>query len=319
MRSVLFLLLLSAFAAHASPGEKFIFDGVDITPLVRFYESKTEVLAYPVRVYSWSQAAAIADREDTLPFAQAAAQTFWQTYGHLQSDEQSMVYGHGLYAAFDPVSTVEFGGGQGNWLLLQIQLPPGLRFFAAETSPPKGGKEAKSYHRLHTQFDCVSPLGGDTLFEPQTFFKYGGKHLSPKCRQLGEKIFKDILKIDALAYWYPSGIFEACPYVSQALVLMRDAWMTRGNITYFNRRSVHAPQDRQIIQTLFMIAGARSTALDGPITAAEADETAAKRLLWSDLEGQPKFSSIHDWLKSHRIGCGDGPTFGPLSRIPSRQ
>jgi hypothetical protein len=235
--------------AMASSGTPILFEGVDISPMVDFLAPRVVTLEKPVVIYNWSQDGANGDAW-AQGKAQLWSQTFWRSFGSIEG--AGNMYGAGLYGAVDPVATVDYGGRNGHWLLLEMKLPVGFKmidvndfysFYSYRLTPPV------EYVALATQMEC--PTDGYL----SQFFETGGYRLKEKCRRLLQKIFKDIFQIDGFIYEYTQTPFKECKqnYLQdRAFVITDSKWMKPELIHYYTAKTVQDLDSRVRIQTLFL-------------------------------------------------------------------
>lgn len=256
-RFLSFIALVSignSWAAQAE-NEKIQFDGVDITAFVDYYRPGIETLKKPVTIFNWSNGANdpfwTEDRDqensELVLHTQNRSKSFWRNFGSIDGGRQ--LFGIGLYAAADPVSTYYYGGGPTSWVLLQIELPIGSKII--DIYRPNVSKDSdvrKKMRAIARKFKC--PDEGSI-----NFFIKGGADLDPFCRELVQKVFADIYEIDAFAYSYPTASFKACkPKFTDALrafVITNPNIVHSENINYYTRKTLSDRESRIRIQTLF--------------------------------------------------------------------
>jgi hypothetical protein len=347
--------------------EKYSFNNVDVTALVKFYESDVKTLNKPVMIYNWSHDGEnplwSEERTQTDPLllqrAQDLSKIFWNHFGQ---DAESNMYGFGLYGAVDPVFTFGYGGGSVRynsfWVLLELQLPVGFRMATASFMARRPKPTDVTVRDVLKKFDCPIDSSVNSLFSA------AGQGLPSTCAELVKAVFKDMLKIDGFDYDYAGTPFTACEGASneglKAFVITNPDWLKPEYIKFFNSHSTLEVDTRARIQTLFLLAAetankpqddvtpkiiafmkkhentfvnGSSTRCDGAtcvvtiefcdeqrhcdkialdpiprpdgptITSAQAQKTPAEGLLWPDLEGKPKTSTITNWLKQYKFAC----------------
>lgn len=287
---LLAIIFLAGFNSYSHEANRIELDGIDITEAVQFFDKQTSRLSQPVTVFNWS----VQTKDDDSKFegrVQKSSQIFWNGFG--QKAGMHNLFGDGLYAAVDPVITESYGSRNKTWLLSKMVFPAGFKLM--DLTVPIA--VPSSVQNILSQFQC--PLGVDN------FFQVGGALLTESCQKIVRKIFQEQIKIDAFAYIYSQTHFKVCKegdaIGEKAFVVTDSAWMNQKNITYYTAKSVKNREDRILIQTSFFEAmDDNSTEL---ITALGSTQTARGRLLWSDLNNQPKDAKIKEWLKENKFGC----------------
>ena len=250
------ILSLLSFAANGAQ----IFENVDISPMVKHFRKQVVTLNKVVTTYNWVSHGPgdfwdierPQDDPALLNMAQISARVFWSNYGSKEG-EQNM-YGSGLYTAVDPVATVDFGGGD-SWRLTQLQFPVGTRILDlanGNTIDTSDSDLANAAQDIEEKFTCPRSVGADP------YFVSGGGGLTPKCRELINEVFNNILQIDAFAYSYNQTSFKACEqgiYVgARAFVVTRPDWIRSEYVHYYTTNSRLNEAERLRIQTLFLLA-----------------------------------------------------------------
>ena len=261
----------AAQAAKPPSSEKYLLHGVDIAPAIRYYNEQIVELKTPATVYNYSPSGndplwgSDPGPENSQAFAHAQnlTRSFWANYGSVQG--AGNMYGYGLYAAVDPVSTFSYGSFIGQFLLLELRLPVGFRMLdlgnasldltndsehANDTASEKAKRETlkEEVRQIQTKFACASGLN------PNYFFANGAAGHDPKCLDFAKVLFSQALKIDGFAYNYGKTYFRTCSYSemgSRAFVFTRPDWMTPDSVRFYNTKSVKDREDRARIQTLF--------------------------------------------------------------------
>lgn len=358
----LVLFISSVFCLTEVQAESINFNGVDIGPAVDFFGKQVVTLKQSVTVYNWS----FTKTESTssnIGSAEKYSTSFWDHYASEKGSGN--MYGHGLYAAIDPITTISYSGGSPYWLLTEMQLPHGFRMLdlpnllmMQSTFPPE-------VVNILTKLNC------NTVKNIDDFFSAGGAKLKSNCIELSKKIFQETLKIDGFAYSYSDTNFKDCLvggasfHIPRAFVITSSNWIKPGLIRYYNSKSTHNMESRIMIQSLFytllegnaqMLQSVTSLIGDYLTLNPEMDyedsttkcegeycvitvnfcndnkhceainlapllrpdgslikaSSAAKipirvnaqsGLLWSDLEGKPKATTVSQWLKANKFAC----------------
>lgn len=241
----LIFFLISIFSVSQSHAQEYMYNGVDITKLVKHLQSSVTSLKQPVTVYNWSTAGAYGD-SSSLGIAEQGAKTFWNSFGY---DAANNMYGRGLYAANDPIVSSSFGGFSDKWLLLEMKLPVG--FVLVDLL-----NEKNTVTITGDLQDTLSLFSCPNNSKLDDFFISGGQKLSPTCQKLVKHIFSEIFKIDGFAYGYSESSFKACSSSQsfmgyRAFVITDSKWMSPELITYYNSKSTHHIEKRIMIQSLF--------------------------------------------------------------------
>jgi hypothetical protein len=365
------LICLGSFSFADQVSGQVLLDGKDITAFVKDMGKTVTVLQKSSVIYHWSPSNG-AGQDAAYTWAKEWARSFWVSFGH---DGSGSMYGAGLYAAVDPVASVDFGGGIDNWLLLEMNLPVGLKIVdLVDVAISLGSGQLKfSKESLETLNDFKCPNYQNDF---NKLFQDGNFGTSISCQNLLKKVFQDILKIDGFAYGYGKTNFKECTNYAgnnfKAFVITNDSWITANNTHFYTKDSRENIDNRIMIQTLFLKATEDDSSLTSGSTKSEilagianyldanpdaefqgskvtcdADACTFKaqfcsadkfhttckddvvlgsmprpggslittkeaskfrnypQLLWSDLEGKPKASTVSDWLKKNIYECTD--------------
>jgi len=186
-------------------------------------------LGQPVLTYSWSSADylepfwrthfaadAPAGRAHVLSMGQLYFQGMCSGDRSIDPDEcgsAPLAYGRrnqlgpGLYLATDPVSSISYGGDDGNWILTQVELPRGLRV-ADLTWPIKDDTLSPAAISDLAQIgNCVS--SAMTASDAIAQLTQVGRQNSI-CSLNARQFLKDELKIQAVYYEYQEQPFTFC-------------------------------------------------------------------------------------------------------------
>jgi len=306
-------LIFLSVSLQADPNSNKDLEKIDITPVVDAFRSSVVTLTKPGFVYNWSQAYEFAEFTDALGIVRQAISRFWNAFG--RKDNKNF-YGIGLYAALDPVASVDYGGKGDEWLLIEMMLPRGFRMLDLSSRGQHISLSPEA-EKILRQFNC------HTDRVPIAFFDMGGKALSPECASMVRKVFETELKIDGFVYGFFRSSFENCSsdhIFDRAFVIINPNAVSTESVRLYNSRSTKDLENRIRIQTLFFKQKDYMQAMIGPasrfITKEEAETaTAMGHLLWKDLEGKEKTdtATITHWLKDMIFGCSgelpyDAPT-----------
>ncbi|MCB0369965.1 MAG: hypothetical protein KDD45_11180, partial [Bdellovibrionales bacterium] len=153
-----------------------------------------------------------------------------------------------LYAAIDPLHSINFG--YGNWSLLELKLPKNLRILNLLSGFGELGETKKvQATQILNYFECPA------AFDANTFLNGGGAGISQKCQNLMRRIFRDELKIDAFAYSYGSSQFKSCNISYEngvAFVITNGKWINNKNFEIYTQNSTKNFEERVRIQTLLL-------------------------------------------------------------------
>ena len=179
----------------------------------------------------------------------------------------SNMYGPGLYASTDPVATAKYGSGAG-WVLLQIRLPKGFRYFDLKNGyvnlPQPAIDVLHSYgcgniYGSSFYLDSLLAIGRNTY----SGSPYSGSYssYSNQCVLKVRQLLKDYVKMDGFIYSYSASTFEQCSqsYGHQAaFVLTSSRGVSASHVRVFNSQTDDNFKDRLRIQTLFYYADIKS-------------------------------------------------------------
>ena len=317
VQKLLLFTFLIASIAHVSSAEtapKLIYQGVDITPMVAKFSEFVRPLKRPITVYHWAPKGYyppfLTDVTSNGPFlkkfARFSSDRFWRNYG----EKTELMRGRGLYAAIDPFISSAYGGAkwgyEGAWLLLEIELPVGLKVFDTrldielnDFGPAYQAIKDETILRVAKQFDCSLPIGVVSAVSPDIFSR------SQKCQDLFKHILRDILKIDLIAYSYGGSLEKVCAERSDdpAFVIVSDRWLKTGSVKAFTKRTRILRDDR--LRILSILANEKD---EKTIGKAQTFSTEKKETLWSDLIGEQAINT-QDWLQKNRFGCDGSSPF----------
>jgi hypothetical protein len=237
----------------ANASEAVVLDGVDITPVVTEFQKSVVTFKTPIKFYHWFQGAPNSIWQQPLPtksadglnFVRNNSLKYWSEYG---KDAPGQMYGYGLYAAVDPWATHEYGGE--NWVLVQIQVPAGLKVLdvtkssMTQTITPQLSNILDQFHcgNLNSLSDLLR--GGNpravTAGEP--------------CKKLTEKISREVLQVKGFLYSYYSAYLTDClsdGSRKSAVVITENDWINANNVKVFNSSTADDKPERISIQSLF--------------------------------------------------------------------
>jgi len=228
----------------------------------------------------------------------------------------SNMYGPGLYAAQDPVTTASYGGGQNTAVLVQIQLPKGLRIFDAAKDYQAFPQEIINYFQSEqcaglSRIDSLLRIGNPSYF-------YGGNLTTDKCKLLVRRLLKDQLRIEGFFYAYGSTSFQGCngyspvsqssetaaignyqgPFNQRAFILTSPGKISPKNVKVFNMQTPDDKTDRVTLYSVFKLAGSSFAGSYGNAT-------------WKDMTPNDANSNVLDWLKENIMGCKAEVPYGP--------
>ncbi len=264
------LINSNSFAQTAQPMKV---NGVDITPLYKFFQTYVKTLDRSIFVYSWSEKSSnesqpsLSSNLTSLAHVRRAAQGYWKNRAVSSTSNN---YGLGLYAAVDPLITRAYGG-KDSWNLIRMKLPAGFRFIEANLPLDKRITLSDENIKILEALKCSSKKLGSPL-EPGIFF---GPEFSesPTCTRNLKIIFDQLLQIDALVYNYETSNFSACAHESKgvglipaldgglylrenedwksAFVITSDRWIQPELVRVFNASTTDEVEERIKIQSLF--------------------------------------------------------------------
>jgi len=188
---------------------------------------------------------------------------------------QGNMYGPGLYAALDPVATMDYGGGSNGqtWILLKIRLPVGFRFInlkrdGTNAMPLRVQKVLSAYQCPTHWIDVRSGLDG--LMRANNTYMYNSAgyssesdvHLTDTCLLELRHLLKDHLKINGLLYGYSATSFLECGgYSTNQADLSGTAWViadsspfTYDDVQVFSSNTPDGDEERIRIQSMFYTA-----------------------------------------------------------------
>ncbi len=228
-----------------------VYDGKDITNLVKYFATKVKTLKKSVTVFSWKNNGEIGDQRAQFEEAKALTHVFWDRFG---TNGNSFMYGYGLYTSVDPVTTNSYGLLD-TWVLLELNLPVGFKlldltsdFTLTENERQQDISKASDFDELRDYFQCES------FQNINLFFENGGDKLKSKCKDLVKRIFYEILKIDGFSYNYGDTLFKSCQnrnFFGRAIVITGDKWLKPGLSHFYNAKTIDLKDNRIRIQTLF--------------------------------------------------------------------
>ncbi len=221
------------------------------------------------------------------------------------------MYGPGFYAAQNPMETYSFGGGPGNAVLIQIQLPKGFKTLDLVKDTPLFPSEISNYFQNEQcpYFSSLSAL-------VQLPSGYGDRD---QCKLAVRRVLKDKLNIEGFFYDYgnflsisgcnsdalvpPSSETAAIgnyrgPFGQRALVLTSTGRISPSNVRIFNSQTPDAKTDRITLDAIFKLMSGRIY-------------SGYLRLTWSDVPSNDTNPNVVDWLKENVMGCKAEVPYGP--------
>jgi hypothetical protein len=326
----------------------------DDRPLKEFLDSKIKELKEPIYVWHWYNARgrnpiwtekiSAHDRAGFNHFEHMSS-LFFQTFCTNEKTQDPSdctrtdslshgignMYGPGLYVATDPVATANYGGGNG-WVLLQIRLPKGFRYFDLKhdgfaTLPQNVTDVLRPYNcgDFHN-----SPSLDSLLAIGRYSFGSSYSNYSSQCVLKVRAILKDHVRMDGFSYSYNASTFEQCKQGgwyshdhAAAFVLTSTRGVTANHVRVFNSQTTDAFSDRVRIQTLFYYVDIKAIGIskfkaialhDIRMSQANApanqglgynSQTWSPSLLWPDLEGAALDFQVASWLPNYLYQCKD--------------
>jgi hypothetical protein len=249
---------------------------VDLTPAIQYLGKYVYTLKQPVYVWNWFNADGRKNQiwnqqfpsndPVALKHLQSLSRNFWDGYCTRNADldpaecpkgkpnEFSTVdsYGAGLYVAVDPVISSKFGRIEtGQWNLMQVQLPAGLRVVDLTIDAGFLPQEVMAILRPLGCEGNRTRLEG-LLQAPHS--GYSDRDPDP-CDLAIRYIFKEVLKIDAFAYDYVGASIKECREGSHhdaALVIVDGKSLNQtSDVRIFNAHSTDDKVDRARVQSFF--------------------------------------------------------------------
>lgn len=236
-------------------GPKGVPAQADVDDFVRIISPFVYVLDHPVYVYNWHPASSDSElstnSQDPKSYKNLKdmANRYW---GHqTASGNTSDMFGTGLYAAVDPVSTFSYGGGGDSWVLTQMKLPSGFKML--DLARDVGFVLPLDQSGIITKLGCPESWKYQPLLmnmmNPSAYAGY------PKCAAAIREIFKDKIKIDGFSYGYESTRYKECDSqdanLQSAFVIVRDDKIPASSVRIFDRITQDDQSDRLRIQSLF--------------------------------------------------------------------
>ena len=229
------------------------------------------------------------------------------------------MYGYGLYAAADPLETVFYSSRDPErWMMTEMIIPAGFRMVDLSVDSPQtvtNPAVIQNAAEIAMKFGCES-VSGHPAQELSEYFSLGGAWIPKTCSALIKTIFKDILKIDGIAYFYGAAMYSACTrtdnvYTRRAFVLATSDWITSSNVKVYTSKTTAELEDRIRIQTLVLNGIINPWGLQltssadsiSVITAADASNQRPQTLIWADLDNKPKTPDVGTWIKANIFGC----------------
>jgi hypothetical protein len=279
------LILLGASASAQTPSHEQVINA--------FLRQYVHELDYPIYVWHWFdskghdkvwQSRLSAFSKAGYDHLLSTVQRYWGSFcsgdknlnpadcGSPVIDRNENAFGPGLYAAIDPVSSMSYGGQeQERWVLMQMHLPKGFRYFnlamEGKTQVPDDVNNAlvalgcpeeamiNQGDKLEMFFHFGSIFGATGTERP------GDRHPSDQCLLSVRRILKDQLKLDGFFYSYDSSEFKECDdgnlTIGQplnrlgAFVIASAEKLKSSDIRVFNSRTPDDNEDRVRIQSLF--------------------------------------------------------------------
>ena len=280
--------LVGSTVAQAQTSPTGTVTPADLKLLHAYFKSFVYELENPIKVFHYSQAnpgsylATTKSASDPIGprYVINGAQTYWVTQNNI--DDDSNMYGRGLYAALDPVATRSYGKWEGNWILLEMNLPKGFRML--DLARDGGNSFPQRIQEIFTNAKC--PITWDektgmfnSLMQPKQ------PKIDPLCMSLIRRVFEQDFGIDGFAYDYSSQYFAECKFGQGegeydrkptrrirgvAFVITGSSWVTRDNVRIYTPHTVDAKEDRIRISSLFYRGNyddIRSDVYDGPSAA----------------------------------------------------
>lgn len=298
------LLLTFSLTAHA---QSSFFQGTDLTPLLKVWQKNyIHVTNKPFSLYSWASGSSLGDGAVAVTRVQQNINNFWsQRFG--QPTGGSNIFGSGFYAAIDPVATVEYGAWGDRWTLAEVRIRPGTVLAEVDRTVGEDLVYDRDVTKILERFHC------DRNLQPLWFFT-SGSAMDPQCLQLGRYLFQEYFNVTAITYSYIAMDYYSCTKIQEGLrpafFFLDGRGFTPANVEYYNEKSTKNPDVRRRIQTLLYEAANIVTRPGDAITTKEAAPTrVSKKILWADLEGQPKSESTTEWLRTEKFGCDGRPPY----------
>jgi hypothetical protein len=194
----------------------------------------------------------------------------------------------GLYASLDPVIARTFGGIGDEWVLVRIELPPGLRYLDLR----RGAPTAEPPLELSPALGEALRQAGCTPSSVQSLF-IGVD--SASCRAVALAALRD-LQVQAILYDYVTSDLPGCPRGRRGGFILLDT-EALGSLAAFVSdpgRSDAATPERRMIHTLFDWVLHNGGAHAPP---------------WPTLHDAPG-SAVRSWTRRHLFGCAAEPGDG---------
>ena len=194
---------------------------------------------------------------------------------------QPFVMAGGLYASLDPVIGRTFGGIGDEWVLVRIELTPGLRYLdlrrAAPTADPPLQLSPALAEALR-QAGCA-PTSAQSLFVGVD---------SASCRAIALSTLRG-LQVQAVMYDYATVDLPGCPPGRRGAFILLDtgAWGSLAAFVNDLGRADAATPERRMIHTLFDEA---------------VHKGGAHAPLWPALHDLPS-SAVRSWTQQHLFDC----------------
>lgn len=247
----------------------------------------------------------------------------------MRASDTELRFGPGLYTAFDPVASAEFGGSP-SWVLIQIKIPVGFRVFDMRmkelTRVPDEVRSALANYQCPTKWAKVAglfefPEASRAYWKTQLKPGPPDEHMGERCVLAIRQILKDDLKVDGVIYSYASTDFRECrfdgaenPLRQGALIIASANGITATDIRVFNSQTTAEMAERRRIQTMFYKASSPERDFSAAFTMSDQNAPASipielrvdrqkPQLLWSDLNGQTIDLDLKDWMRSNLPGC----------------
>lgn len=242
------LLIILAFNLYANESGTYLYQEVDITPVVNLFSKNVKSLTKEVKVFHWDNSARSGTNSRNLMTLKQMSEIYWKKYGN--NGEGSML-GDGLYLAIDPIITNGYGLSP-NWSLLTLNLPVGLTILDIDELESiinynNTDERTLSIIKSLSNFNCNS-------FSRLSEFFYGaGATQPPECQNLIKYIFINVFKIDIIAYsYFQANNYTCTSYFQKAFILTNARWIQAGMYQFYNKNSQHNKTERIEIQSLFL-------------------------------------------------------------------
>lgn len=242
----------------------------DFNVVANYFSTLVREVHRPFKLYHWRSNPSLVQSEDVQRNPSKYGQQIVKQEApgfisglYVENRTHGAIYGGGLYAAVDPVTTESYGGNAPDrWALLVLHIPKNFQILDLRDEMNSANMATDRLQQAFYKFDCsMSPFNTtsiDQLFESSI--------LSTKCAHMISEVLTK-LKIDGFLYSYMHTAFQACALDSvrnAALVFTSKNWLDLpgADAKIYTARTRVEPEERRNIESQFFYTFTEGTIAD---------------------------------------------------------